>query len=269
MPSADPERLATLAASAIAREFPTWPGAILESEADLRLPRDMHPCFYGSFDWHSAVHGHWTLARLARCHPQADWAPRVREVLRQRLQPHWLDVERAYLERFERFERPYGLAWLLLLGREIEDAHVLDADAFESLGALIEVSRRNLTVGFTRLPRPIRGGQHSQSAFSLGLALDVAREQGDTEQLHTLEGLAEQWFGDDPALPFHFEPDGYDFLSPALGAADVIRRVRPSDRFTDWLTRALPSASPDHPQHAAFCAWLTPVASPDRSDGKL
>jgi hypothetical protein len=261
------ERIARLVLAAVTREYPNHLMLLATSDADLRPPRELTPAFFGSFDWHSAVHGHWCLVRLARCYPEASSAIPARAALAASLTSERLAGEHAFLSRPERtgFERPYGLAWLLQLGAELREWD--DPAAREWLGALIPLERLAMTRLAQWLPKlrwPIRGGEHAQTAFALGLALDWSRVAGerDFEQLLTRRTI--ELYGHDRDAPIAYEPGGHDFLSPVLGEADLMRRVLGAFEFVDWLSGFLP-----HPERPRFAAWLTPVTSTDRADGKL
>ena len=279
MPTLDPTRAAAIVEMVLAcvhREFPVHLVHLVRDAADVRLPRELTPAFYGSFDWHSSVHGHWALARLARLEPDASWRPRAIAALAESLTPARLGGERTYLsgEGRQGFERPYGLAWLLQLAAElrgwarapaVEDRGA--SGAREWLAALepLETLAAARMVGLLeRLPWPVRGGEHSQTAFALGLMLDWAQEAGRDDVARTVRAGAERYYGADRDAPVTYEPSGHDFLSPALGEADLMRRVWDGPAFAAWLERFLPE--PDG--HGAR-RWLAPVESPDRADGKL
>jgi hypothetical protein len=264
------ERIAHLALSSIAREYPNHLALLAISDADLRPPRELTPAFFGSFDWHSSVHGHWALARLARLHPDASFAAGARAALARSLTDANLAAEHAFAARPERagFERPYGLAWLLQLAAELHGwQQEGDADAARgsaSLMVLASLARERLATWLARLSHPIRGGEHSQTAFAIGLALDAARATGEERFAELLASRALAFHHDDRNAPIAYEPSGHDFLSPALGAADLMRRVLDRDAFGGWLEAYLPD-----PSSEMVARWLTPVTPADRADGKL
>jgi hypothetical protein len=221
------------------------------------------------------VHGHWALARLARLVPGAPWHGRVIEALGRSLTPERLQGELDYLsgEGRQGFERPYGLAWLLQLAAELRAwARGADADGVTdaartwhaALEPLERLAAERIVALLERLPWPVRGGEHAQTAFALGLTLDWAREAGRDDVTRAVSTRALDYYAADRGAPIAYEPSGHDFLSPALGEADLMRRVQDTTSFAAWLDRFLPA--PDAP---AARAWLTPVTSPDRSDGKL
>ena len=261
------ERIARMAAAAIGREYPYQALQVLRSDSDVHPPRELTPAFCGSFDWHSAVHGHWCLVRLVRQYPGAPWVTESRAVLAHSLTPEKLAAEHAFMSRpgHAGFERPYGLAWLLQLAAELRECEDSDAKRWlEPLRPLESLAARRLAEWLPKLSWPIRSGEHSQTAFALGLALDWARNAGEGEFERLVKGRALELYGHDRDAPVAYEPSGHDFLSPVLGEADLMRRVLGTFEFVDWLAAFLP-----RPDRAAFTAWLTPVASGDRADGKL
>jgi hypothetical protein len=260
-------RCARLALDNVHREYPSHIVHLLTDDADARPPRELTPAFFGSFDWHSAVHAHWSLARLARLDPTAPYAAGARAALATSLTPERLEGERRYLEApgREGFERPYGLAWLLQLAAELRGWDEPDARAWRrSLEPIERLAAARLEAWARKLPFPVRSGTHQQSAFSFGLALDWARAAGDAEVERTIADRALAHFGADVAAPVEWEPSGHDFLSPLLGEADLMRRVLPPGRFGTWFEAFLPDA-----ESAAALRWLTPVTTPDPSDGHL
>ncbi|HUK64312.1 MAG TPA: DUF2891 domain-containing protein, partial [Dongiaceae bacterium] len=261
------KRIARLVLAAVGREYPNHLMLLATSDADLRPPRELTPAFFGSFDWHSAVHGHWCLARLARCYPDAWFAAPARTALATSLTPERLAGEHAFLSRPERagFERPYGLAWLLQLAAELREWDEPAArDRLAALAPLERLAAGRLASWLPKLRWPIRGGEHAQTAFALGLAHDWARCAGEGEFERLVAARAVELYGHDRDAPIAYEPGGHDFLSPALGEADLMRRVLGTFDFVDWLSGFLP-----HPERPRFAAWLTPVTSTDRADGKL
>ena len=254
-----------MARAAIQREFPVALVVVLERESDLGLPRDLTPAFHGSFDWHSAVHGHWTLARCARLHPDAEWAEAARDSLARSLTAERLSRELAFLEKRPSFERPYGLAWLLQLAAELRRwDHAPSRRWSEALAPLEELAAKRLLDWAGRLPWPVRSGEHSQSAFALGLALDWARDAERRAYRDRLASDASRLYRDDTEAPVAYEPSAHDFLSPVLAEADLLRRVLPHEAFANWIYNFLPDT-----REEVLARWLTPVTPPDRADGKF
>jgi len=266
-PAAGGERFAALALACVDREYPNKIAHVLASDADLAPPRRLTPAFFGCYDWHSAVHGHWLLARLARQAPQAPFAAAARRVLAAHLTPERLAGEVAYLARRERisFERPYGLAWLLELHAELHGWQEPEPQRWaESLRPLSELAATRLTDWLPKLSRPIRIGEHDQTAFALGLALDWARSLGDGERERLFVAAIHRFYDGDRACPLTYEPSGQDFLSPCLAEADVMRRVLAPTDFADWLGRFLPALP-----RAGGGDWLEPGVVTDPTDPKL
>lgn len=261
------ERFANLALACVHKEYPNKISHSLNSDADVQLPRKLTPAFYGCYDWHSSVHGHWLLVRLVRTFPDAAFAQPARGALRQSLTAENIAQEAVYLRAEGRasFERPYGLAWLLQLVaelREWDDPQAREMAA--NLRPLEQAALQRMTEWLPKLSHPVRIGEHSQTAFALGLMLDYARATRNTKFAELLESRARQFYLADKGCPLAYEPSGEDFLSPCLGEADLMRRVLPSTEFAHWLRSFLPQIS-----SARKIAWLDPVASPDPSDPKL
>jgi hypothetical protein len=259
------ERFAHLALACVHKEYPNKLSHNLNSDADVAPPRKLTPAFYGCYDWHSSVHGHWLLARLTRNYPDAPFAGEAREALRQSLTPQNIAQEVAYLKGEGRasFERPYGLAWLLQLGQELREwQDPLARELAQNLRPLEDAARERLTPWLQKLSHPIRIGEHTQTAFSLGLMLDSS--QADPQFHDLLAAKTRQFFVGDRACPLNYEPSGEDFLSPCLAEADAVRRVLPPNEFARWLRAFLPQIP-----GTGAAAWLRPEVSPDPSDPKL
>ena len=261
------ERFAKLALDCVHKEYPNKIAHTMNSDADVAPPRKLTPAFFGCYDWHSSVHGHWLLARLARTFPEAPFAARAKEALRKSLTPENLKAEAEYLRGDGRasFERPYGLAWLLQLTAELHEWD--DPEAREMLAhlrPLEEATLERLTKWLPKLSHPIRIGEHAQTAFALGLMLDYASVVGNEEFAKLLTDKARKFYLADKNAPLAYEPGGEDFLSPVLGEADVMRRVLPPAEFAKWLKTFLPQL-PTTPK----ADWLPVAVSPDPSDPKL
>lgn len=258
-------RFAKLALACVNKEFPNHISHTLNSEADVAPPRKLTPAFYGCYDWHSSVHGHWLLVRLIRTFPNADFVPQARQALAQSLTAENISQEALYLNGEGRasFERPYGLAWLLQLAAELHEWDDPQAKKMATdVHPLEEVALKRLSTWLPKLSNPVRIGEHDQSAFALGLMLDYARALNNQEFAVLVESKAKQFYFNDKNCPLAYEPSGEDFLSPCLGEADVMRRVLGMHDFASWLGTFLP-------QIARNGDWLRPVISPDPSDPKL
>ncbi len=260
-------RLADLALEGVKREYPNSPGHVLYGPDDSRRPRELHPAFYGCFDWHSAVHSHWLLVWLLRHLPALPSAGAIRETLDTHLTAANLQAEAAYFAEPGRrgFERPYGWAWLLKLAVELRTWNNPDgqrwASAVAPLAELIAGLYRDY---LPRLSYPIRSGVHSNTAFGLAFALDYAEAAGDETLQELIVGRSMAYFGGDKDAPAAWEPGGSDFLSPSLVEADLMRRVLPREAFAVWLERFLPELAAGRPAQL-----FTPAVVSDRSDGQI
>ena len=265
--AANAGKFAGLALACVHREYPTKIAHVLNSAADVKSARELTPSFYGCYDWHSSVHGHWMLARIARAFPGTDFAKQANAALELSLTPDNLKREAAYLDGEGRasFERPYGLAWLLQLAAEIREWDSPQAKNWSAaLLPLEESVVKRLQTWLGKLSYPVRSGEHSNTAFGLGLALDYARSSGRKEFASLLESRIRDFYLRDLACPLNYEPSGEDFLSPCLAEADAVRRVLPPNQFADWLAGFLPQVARN-----GFAQWLRPSVSADPSDGKL
>jgi hypothetical protein len=261
------ERFAALALQCVHKEYPNKLAHVLQGDADVRPPRELTPAFFGCYDWHSAVHGHWLLARLARRFPEAAFAAPARAALARSLTADNVAAEVRYLEAPGRasFERPYGLAWLLQLAAELREWDTPEARGWAAaLAPLENAAARRLAAWLPKLTRPIRVGEHSQTAFALGLALDWARARGDGAAAVLIAARAGEFYGRDRDCPLEYEPSGEDFLSPCLGEADLMRRVLAPREYASWLSGFLPRLPRD-----GSSAWLAPGVVTDPSDPKL
>jgi hypothetical protein len=271
-------RFAALALACVQQEYPNKVSHVLASDADAKPPRELHPAFYGCYDWHSSVHGHWLLARLLRSGLDEATAAKARAALDESLTPAHIAPEVAYLRAPGRasFERPYGLAWLLELdlelhewagddGQSATDEVRLQAKTWQqALAPLIAASREQLAAWLPKLAYPIRIGEHDQTAFSFGLILDWARGTGDAEMAALIERTSTRLYAADRDCPLSYEPSGQDFLSPCIAEADLMRRVMAPPRFAEWLTAFLPQVPRD-----GSSAWLPVGVVTDRADPKL
>ena len=261
------ERFARLALACVGKEYPNKISHVLNGDGDVKPPRELTPAFFGCYDWHSAVHGHWLLARLARTMPDAAFAPEARAALGRALTPANVAAEVRYLEGDGRvsFERPYGLAWLLQLAAEIREWPSPEARAWSAaLEPLERAAADRIAAWLPKLSRPIRIGEHSQTAFAFGLALDWARAAGDHARTQLLESRTRELYAADRACPLAYEPSGEDFLSPCLAEADLMRRVLPPREYAAWLAGFLPGLPRD-----GSTRWLAPAVVTDPTDPKL
>ena len=248
------DRFANLALACVHKEYPNKISHSLNSDADVAPPRKLTPAFYGCYDWHSSVHGHWLLARLARTFPDAPFTAKARQALEQSLTAENIAQEAAYLRAEGRssFERPYGLAWLLQLGAELRESN---PELSRNLHPLEQAANERLKAWLPKLSHPVRSGEHSQTAFALGLIIDST---DDPDLAKSARDAARRFFANDKDCPLSYEPSGEDFLSPCLAEADVMRRVMPPREFAAWFDKFLPNPR-----------WPKPEIVTDPSDPRL
>ncbi len=261
-------RFAGLALACVHRPYPNKIAHVLQRDEDALPPARLTPAFYGCFDWHSAVHGHWLLVRLLRTADDASWKPSARAALDRSLTVENLLAEVAYLEGEGRasWERPYGLAWLLQLAVELHEFDDPDARRWaRAIEPLEDAVARRLAAWLPKLSHANRTGEHSQTAFAFGLMLDWARARGQDAFADLVVARSRAFHSADRGWPLRFEPGGQDFLSPGLAAADLMRRVLSDEEFADWLGQALP----DIPSGGDAEGFLPVAEVTDRSDGKL
>ena len=253
-----PEHLVGLALACVGREYPNHVSHLMESDADAAPPRRLTPAFYGCFDWHSAVHSHWLLARMCRLEGDADYAPDARAALARALTPENIRTEGGYVAARPAFERPYGMAWLLQLVAELHEWEDTDARTWrETLRPLEDHAAAVFENWLPKLSHPVRSGTHDQTAFSLGLVHDWARITGASRVRSLVERRSLAFYASDRDAPLSYEPSGHDFLSPSLAEADLMRRVLPPDDYREWFAGFLGTFQ------------LDPVAVPDVGDGHL
>jgi len=253
-------RFAALALACVQREFPYQPAHEVRADDDLRRPRELHPAFYGCYDWHSAVHGHWLLAHALKEMPAGSLAASIRKVLDIHFSAENLQAEADYLEEHPAFERPYGWAWVLKLAHELAGWDA-DADARRwllDLRPLVEIIEARYLEWLPKQTYPVRAGVHTNTAFGLGFALDYARISGNAKLENLIVERSVGYYGGDRNYPAAWEPGGNDFLSPCLVEADLMRRVLPD--FERWFEAFLPEIPP---------SLLSPATVSDRNDGQL
>jgi hypothetical protein len=262
-------RFAALALKCLHQEYPNHVSHTLAGDADARPPRELTPAFYGCFDWHSDVHGHWLLVRLLRLFPAAPFAAQARAELARTFTAANIAGEVAYLRAAGRtsFERPYGLAWVLKLGAELRSWDDADGRAWSAtFRPLEDEAAARIEAWVPKLHYPIRIGEHDQTAFSFGLIWDWAGVAQDESMRTVLRDAAARFYRGDRNCPLGYEPSGQDFLSPCLAEADFMRRVLAPADFARWLSGFLPGI----PRGAAAAdAWLLPGVVTDRADPKL
>ncbi|MCP3927861.1 MAG: DUF2891 domain-containing protein [Bacteroidetes bacterium] len=261
------ERLAKLPLNCIQTPFPYKSGIVIAKAEDLNLPQVHHPAFYGCFDWHSAVHGHWVLVNLLKHYPTLSTKDSIRQKLRDNLTANNIQIEIEYFsmnQYSKSFERTYGWAWFLKLAEELHNWDDPDAKKwFANLKPLADTICQKYLEYLPKLNYPIRVGEHTNTAFGLTFAFDYAKSIGHTELLQLIEERAITFYTKDEGCPANWEPSGYDFLSPCLEEADIMRRVLSKAAFKEWFTNFLPQLI--NPNKVVF----RPAKVSDRSDGKL
>jgi hypothetical protein len=259
------EKFAGLALAHVSREYPNIMHHVMGGPQDVIGPRTAHPVFFGSYDWHSCVHGYWLMARLMRRCPDLAAAPQIAALFDERITEANVAGECAYLDRPEAraFERPYGWAWLLALQAEL-DRHADGAGkrAAETLRPLAEAFARRFSAFLPLADYPIRTGVHSSTAFALRLAADYA-EPNDPDLFALMRDKALAWYGGDQNAQA-WEPSQDDFLSPTLIEAECMRRFLAPPAFRTWFSAFLPHAADGEP-----ATLFAPARVSDRSDGKI
>lgn len=259
-------RLAEIALGHVAREYPNKLDHVLNGPDDLQAPRDLHPMFFGSFDWHSNVHACWLLATVLRRVRDLPQRQSIRDLFDDRFTGGHVASELAYLAQPLRgtFERPYGWAWLLMLAAELR-RHTTDEGRLWSahLAPLTEAFLARFRRFLQGATYPIRAGTHANTAFAIALAFEYAETARDQPFRALLWAAATRWYEHDADCQA-WEPSGDDFLSPALVEAECMRRVLTRHAWQDWFTRFLPRVAERHP-----LTLFQPARVHDRSDGKV
>lgn len=258
---------ATLALKNIQTEYPNKPGNVVVDAQSVRNPKTMHPAFYGCFDWHSSVHGHWMLIRLLKRYPGSSIDREIRQKLDENLSAENLAGELSYFEESQHksFERTYGWAWYLRMVDELESWDDADGKRWrENLRGLEELLVQRTVDYLPKLSYPIRTGIHPDTGFALGQILDYARKLGNRDLETLIVQRARDYYSKDVNYPTMYEPSGQDFFSSCLNEADLMRRVLPPDEFSDWFDRFLPSLAEGDGGNL-----LVPVEVSDVTDGYI
>jgi hypothetical protein len=260
-------RFASLALKCISREYPNKPEHVMNNSRDVDNPEKLHPAFYGCFDWHSSVHGHWMLVRLLRTFPNLPEAAQIRKAIDANLKAENIAGEVAYLKQPNRqsFERTYGWAWLLKLAEELALWDDSDGKRWSRESQPLVDALVNQYITF--LPKqtyPIRTGVHPNTAFGLAFAFDYAKTAGNEKLRALIAERSRTYFGKDAGYPGNWEPGGEDFFSPALMEADLMRRVMKPAEFRRWFHRFLPQLTMQRSRNL-----LRPAIVTDRTDPKL
>jgi len=257
--------LSHLPLKCLQQEYPNKLGQVLNNANELKEPADLHPTFYGCFDWHSSVHGHWLLVRLLKRFPNLPNADTIRLKLNEQFSKDKILQETQFFstKHNESFERTYGWAWLLKLQEELNSWEDQDAKIWkENLQPLTDLIVAKYTIYLPKLVYAIRTGEHINTAFGLSFAHDYARSTNDSIFRELIEKRAKEFYLLDKNYPLNFEPSGYDFLSPAFEEAELMQRVLDKNAYAKWLKKFLPEI-----YKKSF--KLEPGKVSDRTDGKL
>ena len=258
-------RLAALPLACMQTTYPNKLGQTLGSKNDMGEPQMLHPAFYGCFDWHSAVHGHWSLVKLLKLFPDLAEAAEIRMKLEENITAANILAEAEYFNRSNEnsYERTYGWAWLLKL---VEELHTWDnplaRELEQNLQPLSDLIVKRYMTFLPKLVYPIRVGEHANTAFGLAFAWDYASTLGEDSLKMMIEKRAREFYSGDAACPMTWEPSGYDFLSPCLEEIDLMRRVLDENEFHSWMDDFAPQLL-----QQVFALEVGRVS--DRSDGKL
>lgn len=280
MPPLDPaphlEHFASIVLGHVEQEYPNKLDHVINDATEVRSPRELHPIFYGSYDWHSSVHGHWLLVRVLRLMPGLfTTMPAIAALLDRQFVASKVAGELAYLQQRSRgpFERTYGWAWLLKLGAELHHG-CREAPASEQLGAsmirwrdalqpLADAFAARYLAYLPKATYPVRVGTHANAAFGLALALDYATIAQRADLRAMIVAKATAWYGRDVNCPA-WEPDGTDFISPSLMEAECMRRVLDGPAFLAWFDAFLPELAQGRPG-----TLFTPAVVSDRADAQI
>lgn len=247
------------------KEFPYKTGITFGDSSFTVSPKNYHPAFFGCFDWHSSVHGHWMLVRLLKLFPGMPEAGQIRELFTKHFTKENIDREILIFRSKDNksFERTYGWAWLLQLQDELLTWNDADARKWATALQPLAMELSKLTVAYLdKLVYPIRVGEHTNLAFGLSMMYDYAAHQKDTILIKAIKGAAMRFYFADKNCPFSWEPGGSDFLSPCLEEADLMRKILPKTEFTSWLKKFMPQLFDKNFK-------IEPGKVKDRSDGKL
>ena len=256
---------ARLALKCVQKEYPNKLDHVMNDSKEVLAPSVLHPAFYGCFDWHSSVHGHWMLVRILKLFPNIEVAEKIRKALNENLTAENIKTEVTYLGQANRksFERTYGWAWLLKLAEELYDWNDADGKVWSrNLKPLTDAIAQQYIDFLPKQNYPIRTGVHPNTAFGISFALDYARRTKNEKLEKLLVERSLAYYAKDRNYDSNWEPGGEDFFSPCLIEADLMRRVLNPSEFKNWVTKFLPSLSKSK-------NILGPVVVTDRTDPKL
>jgi len=262
---AQANRLASLPLKCLQTEYPNKTSQVLSKPSDLGSPKELHPAFYGCFDWHSSVHGHWSLVKLLKAFPDLQHREVIISKLKENITIENIKQEMAYFNRIQEYsyERMYGWAWLLLLQMELDTWNTATGKQLAAhLQPLSDIIISRYQEFLPKLQYPLRMGMHTNSAFGMIFAFDYAMQTQNQPLMSAIRENAIRLYQNDKGCPINWEPDGFDFLSPCLEEASLMQRVMPPQEFLSWLHTFLPALSNRH-----FSMEVAKVS--DRKDGHL
>ena len=257
------EHLASLAFHCIQTEYPNKLGHVITDSTQVRTPYDLHPAFYGCFDWHSSVHGHWMLVKLLKLFPEMENAEAIKLAISQNITEQNILDEIEYMKAplHSSYERTYGWAWIFQLANELNTWDNPQAKSWlANLQPLVDHLKANMMDYLPKQTYPIRTGVHPNTAFALGFALDYAQLIGDTDFEALLTQRSKDYFLADKNYPAYLEPNGTDFFSPSLLEADLMHRILDAKEYNLWMINFLPQITKN---------ILNPAVVSDRSDLSL
>lgn len=258
-------RLATLPLKCMVTEYPNKTGQVLSTASDMGVPHELHPAFFGCFDWHSSVHGHWSLVKLLKEFPNLDNRDSIISRLRKNISKENIEGEINYFNRKEEnsFERMYGWAWLLKLQQELDSWNTNEGKEMSlNLQPLTNLLVERYLAFLPKLLYPLRVGTHTNSAFGMSFAYDYAVFSDNEKLKNSIETTARRLYLNDRGCPIGWEPDGFDFLSPCLEEVTLMQRVLSGTEFLDWMNQFLPQL-----KNKDFN--MEPGKVSDRTDGHL
>lgn len=258
-------RLAALPCKCLNQEYPNKLGQVLNDSMELLSPKTLHPVFYGCFDWHSAVHGHWLLVKLTKHFSDLEDRDSIMQILEGQFDSKKIEQEIEFFKskNNESFERTYGWAWIFKLQEELNTWNNPQAQIWaKNLNPLTELLREKLITFLPKLVYPIRTGEHPNTAFALSFAYDFAKQTNDKKLMQVIKLNAKRFYSKDVNYQFDYEPSGYDFLSPGFQEIDLMRKVLSKEEFLSWLEKF-------HPQILLKSFDLKVGEVKDRTDGKL
>ena len=258
-------RLAHMPLGCVEEEYPNKLNQVIGSNEDLKSPKDLHPAFYGCFDWHSSVHGHWSMVSLLKNFPDVAGNETMKAILKKNISKENIanEVEHFHGQHNKSWERTYGWAWLLKLAEELHSWNDPLARELETnLQPLTELISLRFVEFLPKLYYPIRVGEHTNTAFGMSFAYDYAVTLEDESLKSMIEQRAKDFYLTDKDCPITWEPSGFDFLSPCLQEVDIMRKILSKNQFDKWIQKFLPQLKKEK-------FSIAPGIVSDRTDGKL